>query len=218
VAYLTGRREFWSLDLEVTVDTLIPRPETETLVERALARLPTDRVRRVADLGTGSGAVALALATERPRAAVVATDISAAALAVAARNRQALGCASLRLVQADWCEGLGAATFDLVVTNPPYVATGDPHLRRGDPRFEPGRALAAGEDGLDAIRRIVDGAGRCLAAGWLLLEHGYDQGAAVRRLVGRAGFERVHTYPDLGGRERVTEGWWPGARRGPGRP
>ncbi|MDZ7751336.1 MAG: peptide chain release factor N(5)-glutamine methyltransferase [Gammaproteobacteria bacterium] len=208
VAYLTGRREFWSLDLVVTPATLIPRPETETLVERALARLPEETPLRVADLGTGSGAVALALARERPHATIVATDISETALAVAAHNRRGLASDNVSLVRTDWCRGLRG--LQLVVTNPPYVACGDPHLRRGDVRFEPAAALASGAEGLDDIRRIVGDLPACMNAGWLLTEHGHTQGPAVRRLMQEAGLAAVASHPDLAGRERVTEGWWSG--------
>src|SRR6056297_769408 len=208
VAYLTGRREFWSLDLAVTAATLIPRPETETLVERALARLPAGAPLQVADLGTGSGAVALALARERPEATIVATDISAAALAVAACNRRDLALDNVFLAQTDWCRGL--RRLQLVVTNPPYVATADPHLQRGDLRFEPAGALTSGAEGLDDIRRIIGDLRGSMEAGWLLTEHGHTQGPAVRRLMQAAGLKAVATHPDLAGRERVTEGWWPG--------
>lgn len=210
VAHLTGVREFWSLALTVTPDILIPRPDTETLVERALAHIPPGRPLTVADLGTGSGAVALALASERPACTVVATDRSAAALAVAARNRATLGLANVHLAAADWCAPFAAGACDVMVSNPPYVAAADPHLEQGDVRFEPRGALTAGADGLDAIRRIVAGAPRCLAGGWLLLEHGFDQGPAVRALLTGAGFRQVRTHPDLAGRERVSEGRWPG--------
>lgn len=208
IAYLTGRREFWSLDLAVTPATLIPRPETETLVERALARLPASAPLRVADLGTGSGAVALALARERPAATVVATDISEAALAVASRNRRALALNNVSLVRTDWCRGLRG--LQLLVSNPPYVARADPHLQQGDLRFEPPGALASGTEGLDDIRRIVGDLPGCMAAGWVLTEHGHAQGRVVRRLMAAAGLRAVATHPDLEGRERVTEGWWPG--------
>jgi release factor glutamine methyltransferase len=213
VAYLTGRLGFWSMDLAVGPATLVPRPETERLVELALERLPADRAVDVADLGTGSGAIALAIARERPRARVVATDASTAALAVASRNAAALGfdAARVAFVQGDWWAPLGARRFDLVASNPPYIAEGDPHLARGDLRFEPRDALASGADGLDAIRAIVAGAPAHLVdGGWLLLEHGFDQGEAVRRLLEAHGFVAVDTARDLEGRDRVTLGRRPG--------
>ncbi|GAB3731411.1 peptide chain release factor N(5)-glutamine methyltransferase [Luteimonas pelagia] len=213
VAYLTGRRGFWSMDLAVGPATLVPRPETERLVELALERLPADRLVDVADLGTGSGAIALAIAHERPRARVVATDASAAALAVAARNATALGLDASRVafLQGDWWRPLGARRFELVASNPPYIPEGDPHLDRGDLRFEPRDALASGADGLDAIREIVDGApAHLVAGGWLLLEHGFDQGGAVRRLMEARGIVEVDTARDLEGRDRVTLGRMPG--------
>lgn len=209
IAHLTGVREFWSLPLEVTADTLIPRPETELLVERALALIPANAGWRIADLGTGTGAVALAIAGERPDCALVATDRSAAALAVAARNACRLGITNVSLVQADWCHGLAAAAFDLVVANPPYVAAGDPHLERGDLRFEPPTALVAGPEGLDAIRLIVEQARACLRpGGHLLLEHGYDQGAAVRQLMATRGYGEIRSFSDLAGLDRITGGRW----------
>ena len=207
VAYLTGTQGFWSLDLRVTPATLIPRPETERLVELALARLPADAPCRVADLGTGSGAIALAIARERPMAAVVATDASKAALAVAVANAQRNGIDNTWFRRGDWCEALGRDRFDLIASNPPYIALADPHLDQGDLRHEPPDALASGDDGLDAIRRIVRDAPAHLApAGWLLLEHGWDQGQAVRALMAAAGFVEVATEPDLEGRDRVTLG------------
>ena len=207
VAYLTGTQGFWSLDLRVTPATLIPRPETERLVELALVRLPADAPCRVADLGTGSGAIALAIARERPMAAVVATDASKAALAVAVANAQRNGIDNMWFRRGDWCEALGRERFDLIASNPPYIALGDPHLDQGDLRHEPPDALASGDDGLDAIRRIVRDAPAHLApAGWLLLEHGHDQGEAVRALLLAAGFTDVATEPDLEGRDRVTLG------------
>ena len=207
VAYLTGTQGFWSLDLRVTPATLIPRPETERLVELALARLPADAPCRVADLGTGSGAIALAIARERPMAAVVATDASKAALAVAVANAQRNGINNTWFRRGDWCEALGRERFDLIASNPPYIALGDPHLDQGDLRHEPPDALASGDDGLDAIRRIVRDAPAHLApAGWLLLEHGWNQGEAVRALMAAAGFVEVATEPDLEGRDRVTLG------------
>jgi release factor glutamine methyltransferase len=207
VAYLTGSRGFWSFDLRVTPDTLIPRPETELLVELALARLPPARASRIADLGTGSGAIALALARECPDAIVVATDVSSAALAIARENAEALGIGNVRLRQGDWCSALDGSLFDLIASNPPYIADDDPHLIAGDLRFEPGAALASGHDGLDAIRAIVrDAPAHLVPGGWLLLEHGFGQGPAVRALLHAADFVDVDTARDLEGRERVTLG------------
>ena len=213
VAYLTGRRGFWTFELQVTPDTLIPRPETERLVELALARLPVDRDLRVADLGTGSGAIALALAHERPRAEVLATDASAAALAVARANASALGVDNIAFRLGDWCVALGDQHFDLIAANPPYIADDDPHLSDGDLRFEPGAALTSGADGLDAIRAIIRAAPMHLVpGGWLLLEHGLEQGVAVRALLQSAGLSDVATERDLEDRERVTLGRHAGGR------
>jgi release factor glutamine methyltransferase len=207
IAYLTGLREFWSLDLAVTPDVLIPRHETELLVELALDRMPRDRAVRVADLGTGSGAIALALARERPLARVTATDASAAALDVARRNAERLGIGNVAFALGDWYAAVGDARFDLIVSNPPYIAAGDAHLAQGDLRFEPAAALASGVDGLDAIRRIVAGAAEHLDdGGALLLEHGFDQSRGVRALLDAAGFENVASVSDNGGHERVTLG------------
>lgn len=211
VAYLLGRREFWSLELEVTPDTLIPRPETELLVELALARLPLARPVAVADLGTGSGAIALALALERPRARIVATDRSPAALAVARRNARRLGIDNVEFREGDWCGPLAGARFELIVSNPPYVATTDPGWRRGELCYEPSAALAAGADGLEALRAIVRQAPDYLQpAGWLLLEHGYDQGEAVPVLLRERGFADVRDHPDVAGLSRASSGRWPG--------
>ena len=211
VAYLIGTRGFWTLDLQVTADTLIPRPETELLVELALARLPADTPLRVADLGTGSGAIALAIASERPLATVVATDIAKATLAVAVANAQAHGLDNVWFRRGDWDQALGRDRFDLVASNPPYIAEGDPHLARGDLRHEPARALSSGTDGLDAIRTIVQAAPHHLVpGGWLLLEHGLEQGPAVRALLDAAGLLEVHTEQDLEQRDRVTLGRMPG--------
>lgn len=207
VAYLTGRRGFWTLDLEVGPDTLIPRPETELLVELALARLPADAPARVADLGTGSGAIALAIASERPLAAVIATDASKAALAVAVRNAQRNGIDNIWFRRGSWYTALGNERFDLIASNPPYIADGDPHLGEGDLRFEPAMALSCGTDGLDAIREIIAGASAHLAPrGWLLLEHGWEQGEAIRALLHEAAFVEVATERDLEGRDRVSLG------------
>lgn len=207
VAYLTGRRGFWSLELNVDAAVLIPRPETELLVEQALQRLPTDRESLVADLGTGSGAVALAIAHERPRARVHAVDASRTALEVASANARRLGLGNVAFHDGDWFAPLAGLRFDLVASNPPYIAQDDPRLAQGDLRFEPAMALASGADGLDAIRRIVADAPAHLSAdGWLLLEHGWEQGAAVRGLLQAGGFDAVNTLADLEGRDRVTLG------------
>lgn len=207
VAYLTGRRGFWDFDVAVGPATLIPRADTECLVEATLACVAQGIPARLADLGTGSGAVALAIARERPDARVVATDASAAALAVARANARRLGIGNVACVRGDWLRPLRADAFDVIASNPPYIAAGDPHLQQGDLRFEPAMALASGADGLDAIRVIVAAAPGCLVdGGWLLLEHGHDQGTAVRALLAVAGFVDVATRYDLGGRERVTLG------------
>ncbi|MDH1662354.1 peptide chain release factor N(5)-glutamine methyltransferase [Stenotrophomonas sp. GD03777] len=209
VAYLTGRRGFWTLDLEVDPATLIPRPETELLVELALERLPPDQALQLADLGTGSGAIALALASERPRAQVLATDASPGALAVAARNAARHELDNVLFAEGghDWYAPLQGVRFDLIASNPPYIASNDPHLEQGDLRFEPSTALASGMDGLDDIRRIVDGGQAHLRpGGWLLIEHGWDQGAAIRALFEATGFAEVQTVQDLEQRDRITLG------------
>jgi release factor glutamine methyltransferase len=207
IAHLLGEREFWSLSLKVTPDTLIPRPETELLVERALSLLANDIPCRVADLGTGSGAVALAIARERPLCSVVASDLSQAALAVARENAERNRVTNVTFRPGRWCAALGEQKFELIVSNPPYIADDDPHLSQGDVRFEPRSALVAGGDGLDDIRTIIDESRRHLRpGGWLLLEHGYEQGAAVRRLLEENGYERVASWRDLAGHERVTGG------------
>lgn len=207
VAYLTGRRGFWRFELEVTPATLIPRAETERLVELALERLPADRPLELADLGTGSGAIALALATERPAARVAATDASAEALAVARRNAASLGLSNVEFHAGDWCAALPARAYDLIASNPPYIADRDPHLEEGDLRFEPATALASGPDGLAAIRQIAREATAHLApGGWLLVEHGWEQGAPVRAIFEGAGYVEVDTAVDLEQRDRVTLG------------
>jgi len=210
VAYLLGQREFWSLTLQVTPDVLIPRPETEHLVEEALRRIPDSMHLDIADLGTGSGAIALAIARERPRCHVVATDASAAALDVARRNAGRLELGNIEFRHGDWLAALGKDAFDVVVSNPPYVRAGDPHLREGDVRFEPQTALVSGADGLDDIRRIVATApARLKPGGWLLLEHGHDQGTVVRHLLAQQGLDHVTTVRDLAGHERVSGGQRP---------
>lgn len=229
LAHILGEREFFGLDFKVTPDTLIPRPETELLVELVLERLPppvfshaqtTVAPRptttgngcglRVLDLGTGSGAIALSIAHTRPDVELVAVDTSAAALAVAVENAQCLGLRNVRFVQSDWCEALDDQCFDFIVANPPYIAASDTHLKQGDVRFEPWSALASGVDGLDDIRRIVAAAPRFLCSGgWLILEHGYDQAGAVRDLLNRQGFVAVFSARDLAGIERVSAGKLP---------
>lgn len=210
IAYLTSKREFWSLELKVTPATLIPRHETELLVELALERIPGDRTWCVLDLGTGSGAIALALAKERPRCRVTATDRSATALVVAAENAAALSIPNMEFLEGDWFMPVAERRFELIVSNPPYVPERDPHLDAGDLRFEPRTALAAGPQGLDDLQRIIGGAsGHLEPGGWLLLEHGHDQGAAVCALLAARGFEATVTFKDLAGQDRVSGGVWP---------
>jgi release factor glutamine methyltransferase len=207
IAYIRGRQEFWTLDLQVTRDTLIPRPETELLVEIALALPDPDRPRLIADLGTGSGAIAAAVAHERPAWRVIATDRSAAALAVARSNFRDLGLGNILALRADWLGPIAPGTLDLILANPPYIPAQDPHLDRGDLPCEPRSALAAGPDGLDAIRRIAADAARCLRPGGLLaVEHGFDQGAAARDLFAAGGLIDPETRCDLAGLDRVTLG------------
>ena len=208
IAYILGCQGFWTLDLQVTPDTLIPRPETELLVETALARLPADAPLLVADLGTGSGAIAAALASERPVWTLIAADRSIAALNVACTNARRLQLTNLCTLAGSWLAPFAPASLDAVLSNPPYVRADDPHLTRGDLRYEPRSALAAGPDGLDAIRRIAAAAPDRLKPGGLIaLEHGCDQGAAVRDLLTQAGLTGAQTVHDLAGHERVTLGW-----------
>ena len=204
VAHLIGEREFFGRRFSVTADTLIPRPDTETLVEQVLAlALPANA--RVVDLGTGTGAIGITLALEQPAWQVTLVDNSAAALQVAAANARQLG-ATVRCLQGSWltpCDGF----FDLVVSNPPYIEDGDVHLAQGYVRFEPRSALVAGDQGLaDLITIAQQAAGKLVAGGWLLLEHGFEQGDAVRALLADIGFEDVRTEQDLGGNDRVTLG------------
>src|SRR5438552_14118652 len=211
IAYLTGVREFWGLSLLVTQNVMIPRPETETLVERALARLAPDRESHVLDLGTGSGAIALALARERPPVQIVATDVSEAALRVADANARRLGLYNVRFTRADWYDGMELSperpAFDVIVSNPPYIAAGDRHLGEGDLRFEPMASLTPGGDGLSALSTIVAGAPQWLMpGGWLIVEHGYDQQDDVRALFESAGFIDVESTRDLAGIPRVCAG------------
>jgi release factor glutamine methyltransferase len=207
VAYLTGTREFWSLSLEVTTHTLIPRPQTERLVEVVLGLIPAHSTLTVADLGTGSGAVAAAIASERPACQVIATDVCRRALAVAAGNVARLGLDNVSLRQGRWYRALGAQRCALIASNPPYVASGDAHLSRGDVRFEPRLALSAGDDGLDAIRHIVAGAqAHLLPDAALVVEHGHEQSDAVQELFHRHGYQNIEAYLDLEGHARVVSG------------
>jgi len=206
VAYLIGYREFYGRDFAVSPSVLIPRPETELLVETALAGVGTGGTARILDLGTGSGCIAITLALEIPQAQVTAVDASEAALDVARRNGERLG-VQLRLLQSDWFAALTGERFDLILANPPYISAGDPHLAAGDLRHEPSSALASGVDGLAAIRRIVAAApAHLVSGGQLWLEHGYDQGDAVRELLVAAGFADIEQRRDLAGIMRVSGG------------
>jgi len=206
IAYLAGYREFWSLPLKVTADVLIPRPETELLVETTLAFIPEDTAWRIADLGTGSGAIALAIASERPLCEIHATEYSDAALRVAQENGQAIAPGRVKFHLGSWLTPLNGK-FPLLVSNPPYIASDDPHLLRGDCCFEPGEALTPGPDGMTAIRHIASESLRYLEHGGMLaFEHGYDQGKEVRQLLVDLGYQDVDTRMDLENRERVTSG------------
>lgn len=207
VAYVLGEKEFWSLSLAVAPSVLIPRPETELVVERVLAHLPQGAQADVLDLATGSGAIALAVASERPGCRVTATDVSTDAIAVASSNARRLGLDRVEFRIGRWYTPVQGMSFDLVASNPPYIAEGDPRVERSVQRFEPHAALYAGPTGLEAIAEIIAGAERHLRpGGCILLEHGDTQGAAVRGLLEGAGFEAVRTFTDLAGLERCTEG------------
>ncbi|AVO54392.1 peptide chain release factor N(5)-glutamine methyltransferase [Ectopseudomonas mendocina] len=206
VAYILGRQGFWSLDLEVAPHTLIPRPDTELLVEAALERLPAAPL-AVLDLGTGTGAIALALASERPAWQVTGVDRVEDAVALAERNRQRLNLGNASFVQSHWFSALAGQRYGLILSNPPYIRADDHHLDQGDVRFEPSSALVAGSDGLDDIRAIIQAAPQhLLEGGWLLLEHGFDQASDVRALLAAEGFVEVHSRRDLAGHERISLG------------
>jgi release factor glutamine methyltransferase len=207
VAHILGRREFWSLELAVSPDTLIPRPETELLVDAALARIPLDAEWQIADLGTGSGAIALAIASERPACNVVAVERGADALAMARANAERLAIGNVEFLAGDWFEPLTGRHFQMIVSNPPYIPADDPHLQQGDVRFEPASALVSGDDGLDDIRHLITKAKNFLVSpGWLLLEHGHDQGRAVITLLQGAGYQRIENHRDLLGNDRLAIG------------
>jgi release factor glutamine methyltransferase len=207
IAYILGKREFYGLEFKVTPDTLIPRPDTETLVEAALEKIPQDKSCCVLDLGTGTGAIAIAIAKHRQLAQVTAVDQSAATLTVAEENASKLGVRNVKCVLSDWFGALSGQAFDVIVSNPPYVAENDPHLDQGDLRFEPMSALAAGKDGLDCMRHIISRARQHLnPSGWLMFEHGYDQSEQVAALMKAAGFTAISSVADLSGVLRVTLG------------
>lgn len=206
VAYLTGHAEFWSLPLSINRYTLIPRPETELLVETALELIPTGANWAIADLGTGSGAIALALSSEHPNSTIHAVERSAEALEIARKNAATLGL-KVQFYQGSWFEPLDKMQFDLIISNPPYIPEQDPHLSEGDVRFEPDTALSSGTDGLDDIRHIIHTAHQHLqAGGWLLLEHGFDQGEAVALIFRNEGYTEVDTIRDLAGHPRISLG------------
>ncbi len=207
IAYILGYREFYGLKLKVTPDTLIPRPDTETLVEAALAKIPNSASCSILDLGTGTGAITLAIAKHRPQAHITATDTLQAALNIALENAQNLNITNINFVLSDWFSALNNEKYDVIVSNPPYIEQDDAHLQQGDLRFEPISALASGKEGLDAIRHIVKTAPQHLNShGWLLLEHGYNQASEVRKLLTQHGFIAVSSVKDFGGNERVTQG------------
>jgi len=207
IAYILGEREFYGLNLAVTPATLIPRPDTELLVDIALKKIPANQAAQILDLGTGTGAIALAIAQQRPHTQVTGVDASRPALEVAISNSQQLHISNCLFVLSDWFNNLNDARFDVIVSNPPYIEEADEHLKQGDLRFEPISALASGTDGLDDIRRIIDG---CLVhlkpQGWLMFEHGYNQAASVSELMAQTGLVAIESFKDLGGNERVTIG------------
>ncbi|HQM86983.1 MAG TPA: peptide chain release factor N(5)-glutamine methyltransferase [Methylotenera sp.] len=207
IAYILGGRAFYGLDLLVTPDTLIPRPDTETLVEAALAQIPIAAHPSILDLGTGSGAIALAIAKNRPQASVIAVDASKAALAVAKKNAQNLSIDNVEFVLSNWFQHLNNQPFDVILSNPPYIEENDAHLSQGDLRFEPISALSSGEDGLNDIRQIIENSLVHLQPqGWLMLEHGFNQADKVADLMANTGFVSIETIKDFGGNNRVTIG------------
>ena len=207
LAHIIGRRGFWDVDLRITPDVLIPRPDTEILVEQALQRIPHDAGWQIADLGTGSGAIAIAIARERPQCELTATDTSPAALAIARGNSIELGVNNINFVAGSWGQPLETQRFDMILSNPPYIRTDDPHLVEGDLTAEPQQALVSGSDGLDDIRQIITDSTTCLKpGGWLLLEHGFEQASEVVGLLQQHDFNEIFTEKDYGGNDRVTGG------------
>jgi release factor glutamine methyltransferase len=209
IAYILGEKEFYGRLFKVTPAVLIPRPETELLVEAALERLPQGQPAKVLDLGTGSGCIAITISLERPNCDVLALDASTAALAVAEANARRLAVGNIQFLVSDWYSRLSTQRFDMILSNPPYIAASDPHLCAGDLRYEPRNALASGPHGLEALQILVGQSPVHLAAGgWLMFEHGYDQADACRDLLIKTGLEQVFTLSDLGGQARVTGGQW----------
>ncbi|MEY4767993.1 MAG: hypothetical protein RL637_632 [Pseudomonadota bacterium] len=209
IAYLTGSREFWSREFKVNPDVLIPRPDTELLIELALALIPKEQNLKIIDLGTGSGAIAVTLAAERPQSQVLASDISTAALKIAKQNADRYYCRNLRFIQSNWFENITEIGFDLIISNPPYIAENDPHLQQGDLRFEPVLALVAEENGLQAITQIVESANKYLnQGGYLFIEHGFKQQAAVQSIFESFGYATIQSHHDLAGHPRVTSARW----------
>lgn len=209
IAYILGCQGFWSLELQVGKQTLIPRPDTELLVEVCLSHIATDKQQRILDLGTGTGAIALAIACERPLTEVTAVDYIEDAVKLAEQNRCHLQITNAHILQSNWFSALTGQTFHIIASNPPYIAATDPHLVEGDVRFEPNTALISGQDGLDDIRLIIQQAPDYLVEeGWLFFEHGYQQAQAVQQLLSTRGFINISTARDLGGNERVTGGQW----------
>ncbi len=207
VAHLINHKEFWSLSLHITKDTLIPRPETEFLVEKVLNIIPSDLNKKILDMGTGSGAIAIAIASERPLANLTATDNSDAAIKVAKQNADTHKIENIKFIKADWFENENIKTYDLIVSNPPYIENNDPHLKQGDVRYEPISALASGKDGLDDLRIIIRESKNHLSQqGWLLVEHGYNQGEAVKQLFIENGYVSLSTLKDYSGNDRISIG------------
>jgi len=207
IAHITGHRSFWDFDLKVSADTLIPRPETELLIEHALKKIPTDSTNNILDLGTGTGAIALAIAYERPLSKVMAIEQSPAALNIAEQNKELLKLSNLTLLSGDWFTPLNEQMFNIIISNPPYISDNDPHLLQGDVRFEPRTALAAGADGLDDLRFITSHAQKHLITeGWLMLEHGYNQADQVHDLLAQNNYKNIQQFNDLGNQPRVSIG------------